>query len=161
MIDRVATEPTHDRTLYFASAPSFAAWPATIDEPRRHFVVFLAADARGVPDDEITDLADKLLSQGAAYVSVWGPDCRRVHDAFDDALRRRLPDVDDALVMTTWHEEEELDSALWYAIVVACPQDAFLETCGSLLAIVVGDGWSDHVRRRLADPVRLNADVAR
>ncbi len=160
MIERLGTDATQERGLYLARLLAVDEWPEEIGEPTPHFVVFLAMDARGVPDDEIARLADKLLRQGAAYVCAWGPDCQRVHDLFDAAISELFPLDEDALVMTTWHADEELDQALWFALFSACPDDPFLETCGSLLAIVVGnDGWAAHVERRLADPAGLNADV--
>ena len=160
MIERLGTDPSQQRALYLAQLADAGEWPDEQVEPDAHFVAFLAMDARRVPDEQIARLADALLGQGAAYVCAWGPDCQRVHDVFDAAIRERFPGEDEALVMTTWHADDELDQALWFAMFSACPDDPFVETCGSLLAIVVGnDEWADQVRRRLADPAGLNADV--
>ena len=160
MIERIDSDGTQERALYLARLGDAGDWPDRLDEPGAHFVVFLAMDARQVPDAAIARLAGALLAQGAAYVCAWGPDCQRVHDLFDAAVGERFPDEDAALVMTTWHADDDLDQALWFAMFSACPDDEFIETCGSLVAIVVGnDEWADQVRRRLGDPASLNADV--
>lgn len=160
MIERIGSDGTQERALYLARLGDVGEWPADLAEPGAHFVVFLAMDARPVREAAILRLAGALLEQGAAYVCTWGPDCERVHDLFDVAVGERFPDEDAALVMTTWHADDDLDQALWFAMFSACPDDEFIETCGSLVAIVVGnDEWAEHVRRRLADPAGLNADV--
>jgi hypothetical protein len=64
-------------------------------------------------------------------------------------------------VTTTWHADDTLDEALWFALFAACPKDELLDLGGSVLALVVGrDDWAEHVRRRLSDPGALHNDVA-
>jgi hypothetical protein len=40
--------------------------------------------------------------------------------------------------MTTWHPEEPLKDATWFAANAAVPDEAYLEASGALVAIVVG-----------------------
>jgi hypothetical protein len=64
--------------------------------------------------------------------------------------------------MTTWHADESLAEALWFALFAACPTDRYIETCASVLAIVAGPSeWADQIRQRFEDPRGLTADVAR
>jgi hypothetical protein len=84
-----------------------------------------------------------------------------VHDIFDEALAGPTPEDDEDLVTTTWHADDTLDEALWFAVFVACPHDPYIPTCGSVLAVVVAnDEWAEQARRRLADPRALLHDVA-
>ncbi len=105
------------------------------------------------------DTADYLLDRGLAYFCAWGPESERVHDLVDWAIERREldgldypPAIGDLryLVMTTWHEEETLDDALSYLLVLAHPEVAYGATCKSRLAISVGSAaWASQIETRL------------
>jgi hypothetical protein len=43
------------------------------------------------------------------------------------------------VIMTTWHEKDSLDEALWFFLTTAWPDDAYSDNCKSSLAIVVGN----------------------
>jgi hypothetical protein len=62
----------------FASAPNDLSFPMAIHS--KHCVVLLAMDARSMSVDEISNIADWALDQGAVYLYACGPDCERVHD---------------------------------------------------------------------------------
>jgi hypothetical protein len=151
VIELIGAETVHERALYVGEVPSLDEWPDRIEEPKPHFAAFVAADAALLSDDALRSFARRLLPQGAVYVSTWGPDCERLHDAFDAEQADSTP-----LVMTTWHAHETLDEALWFALFASVPDDAYFETCDSDLAIVVGDPkWAAHVRGRLGNPAAL------
>ena len=57
--------------------------------------------------------------------------------------------------MTTWHEDDTLDEALWYAVFNTYIDEHDLS---SVLA-VVAPPYAEQVERRLADSVGLNRDV--
>jgi hypothetical protein len=98
----------------FASGPD--DFSSSIAIQGKHWVLFLAMDARPMSTNEISDIANWALDQGAVYVCVWGPDCERVHDIIDEVLVDRNPDAtDEDVIMTTWHDDEALNEALWFA----------------------------------------------
>jgi hypothetical protein len=73
-----------------------------------------------------------------------------VHDIFDGERGRRV-ETDEAFVVTTWHDKEDLDDALWDA-VYAVPTDDYIDTCRAVLAIVVdGADWSERVEHAFTD----------
>jgi hypothetical protein len=64
------------------------------------------------------DTARWLVASGVRYALAWGRDCEAWHDAIDDAHLEafdygEVPD--DRLVMTTWHEDEDLEDVFWFA----------------------------------------------
>jgi hypothetical protein len=156
----VGRSSTPDRDLYLAQIQDVVEWPHRIEEPKPHFVVFLAMDATVVPDERISSFATRLLEQGMAYVCAWGPGCARVHNVFDLADIDRDAWAEDKHVMSTWHDDEDLDEALWFAVFSAWPADAYGESCRSVLAIVVGHPeWAEHVEGRFADADRFNDEI--
>ena len=144
--------------LYLARMSDPEEWPAQLDESIRPFVAFTALDARRLSDEKLESFARTLLDPGCVYACAWGPEAGRVETAFDvvavDAALEGRPYVDD-VVMTTSHDDESLDSALWFALFAAFPPD--LEA-RAILAIT-DDEWYDQIERRLADTDQLDADV--
>ena len=147
-----------DRSLYFAVVRNVDEWPERLVAPQAHFGVLLVMDASAVQDERLSALARKLLDQGMAYFCGWGPGCSRVHDVVDmEIVQRDLPESAD--VMTTWHENEDLDDALWFA-AFAAPADDYTETCRAVLAIVVDQPeWSARVEADLRNFEAFNDRV--
>ena len=71
----------------------------------------------------------------------WGPGCDRVHHLFDIAFAgdgsRDLEE--DGVLMTTSHEGESLDEALWFFVTTAHPDKAYAPECLNWLAVTIGD----------------------
>ena len=65
----------------------------------------------------------------------------RVHDVLDevDDARRPFQTLHDH-IMTTWHDQESLDDALFAFAHAAVPAEEYVESCTAWLAVVVGDG---------------------
>jgi hypothetical protein len=121
----------------------------------KHCVLFLAMDARTMSINEISHIANWALAQGAVYLCAWGSDCERVHDIIDEVVCNRNPDVtDEDVIMTTWHEDEALDEALWFAVNSAFPTGAYSETCKTLVAVAVGsEDWGNEIAKKLSESV--------
>jgi hypothetical protein len=151
VIELVGVEPVNERALYVSQVPALGDWPEAIEEPPPHFAAFVAADTTGLAEGDLHVFAGLLLGQGAVHVSAWGPGCERLHDAFDAVLGDTRPRVE-----TTWHADDTLDEALWFALFASIPDDAYVETTDSVLAIVVGEPqWAAHVRGRVGNPDAL------
>src|SRR5690242_18095729 len=59
-----------------------------------------------------------LVESGCLYAVTWGLDCEAWHDSVDAANLREFEygDIpDDRFVMTTWHSNEPLSEAYWFA----------------------------------------------
>jgi hypothetical protein len=94
----------------------------------------------------MVDFATALIRSGARYVCCWGPDCERLHDCFDEAegALSGWDASDGSHVMTTWHDDEPLEEALWFALNAAIPTpDETAATTQAVLAVSVANhDWS-------------------
>jgi hypothetical protein len=107
-------------------------------------------DATRLQDDCIRAVARTLIDGGLASLSVWGPDCSRVHDQLD--LERDPDEADDRTVMTTWHDDEPLSQAVWYFDYCAFVDTQFEHDCTDWVAISVGnEDWEREIRRSLME----------
>lgn len=121
IVNLVFSEPDDDgkeRHLYVSSVESVDEFPDVLGAdgwpvaPHDGFALLVAGDLSGVGAAVIGDMARWCIEHGLFAVSVWGEDCERVHDIFDEV------DVDlgaaDAqpVVMTAWHAHESLPEAI-------------------------------------------------
>lgn len=112
--------------------------------PPGHWCVLLAMDATNVSVDDISGVLVRLLDAGMVYLCTWGPDCERVHDICDEDLvmqeidgkRPEASDTDH--VMTTWHSDEPLADAAWFAVHTAKPAEDYEATFAGTIAMLVG-----------------------
>jgi len=155
----ISSEP--DRQLFVVEVTTLADLPSVFGLPSEHFVCFMACDATAIQDQLIAAAARRLVLAGGVYFCAWGPGCERVHDIVDTVALEHLPTEDESnLIMTTWHSDDSLDSALWFSVFTAEPADAYAGSCQAMLAIVVGNSiWAEQVRRRLGDPERFTSEV--
>jgi hypothetical protein len=70
------------------------------------------------------------VATGCMYFLAWGDDCSVWHDCVDAAnlAAHDFGDIpDDALVMTTWHQNEPLEEAMWFSHHCASHPDVELQ----------------------------------
>ena len=158
------------RDLYLSVAPDLKSWSPDLTVLPGAFVALLALDADAEDDETLEALASRLMAAGCHYVCAWGPGCKRVHDTVDLIWNRENPDPptlpkrssvypsyawDEAFVMTTAHDREPLDEALWFAVFNTYVDEHELS---SVLALV-SPPYAEHVERRFADSELLDRDV--
>lgn len=71
-----------------------------------------------VSDEWRNSTARWLVAAGCLYAVAWGTECEKWHDAVDWAVLETFDygDIpDDKFVITTWHADEPLSEALWFA----------------------------------------------
>jgi len=142
----------NEKNFYLHSLGHLVDLPMDLAVVGNQFGLFIAMDAREFSDLELRRLASHCLDQGAAYVSVWGPDCERLHDIFDLCIIAAAPQatVDD-VICTTWHAKESLDEALQFVRIMAEPARAYEFTCHSWLILVVGSvEWTEEITESLS-----------
>src|SRR5215210_1984284 len=123
----------HGRQLLLTTLTDSWQWA---DPMLDRFVLFTGADATSASDTQIASYAQASVASGCAYVCCWGPDCERVHDAFDRAAA-------DQTVFSTWHSAERLAEAMYFR---GLPDASRFRRSG---------------RRRRGGPFRCAAAVAR
>ncbi len=149
-VKRHGINPGPECPLFSESLPDFAALEHVV-LPSTHTVLFIAADASGVHNDTIARVAERMLASGLIWVCVWGPDCERVHDIFDEVHVGDGATEPSFTLMSTWHDDEPLEEALWFFTASAFPLDTEIETT-SYLAVTVGStDWAATVEHALSD----------
>jgi len=150
-----------ERQLYFLELPDLSALSASLHLSSRYFNMLLACDARHIPGDVVAEAAASLIGQGLVYICSWGADCARVESVFDEVIVERNPgETERSVIMSTQHDEESLDEALWYLLHVAFPAGDYEEHCkAEVVAVVDNKEWAAQIRARLADRDALSRDV--
>jgi hypothetical protein len=153
------------RAIYSIAAdyPAELARGLPIKEDER-FVLFLAWDATRVSDHALMALALDLVRMGLSYIVAWGPDCERVHDIFDDADILENPQANEAeteiFIISTWHDHESLEQALWFALNCAFPVSAYESaTVATVAASLANADWAESIRAYLEDPKALDTAI--
>jgi len=86
-----------------------------------------------------------LILHGLAYMRAWGSECSLLDSLFDEASVMLEVDEgikicrsDEDVIMTTWHENESLDSAIDYFLRKTEPTKMFNSECNSSIILQVG-----------------------
>lgn len=108
-----------------------------IDIGSKHFACFLAWDAHEASVEHVSLLIESLLRRGASYFVCWGQDCERVHDIVDEIAAHAEHVPPDTIIMTTWHEGESLEEALWFFLVNSHPDEHYEPSTRAGLVVVV------------------------
>jgi hypothetical protein len=119
--------------------------------PSAQTVLLIVADSREVPVEVIACAAERLLAAGLIYVCVWGPDCERVHDIFDEVHIGDGTVAPEIEWMSTWHDDEPLEEAIWFFSNGASPPDGEMDGVSYLAVTIGNDAWADTVERALSD----------
>jgi hypothetical protein len=84
--------------------------PVSVDAG--NYVLVIASEKPAVAMSIKT--ARAWVDAGASYICAWGPDCEQVEESFDHASF--LPEYGKELeLMTTAHQDEPIEEALWFA----------------------------------------------
>jgi hypothetical protein len=162
-LEKIGFDKVSERSLFLLSAerPVDLA-DIQIMTGSRYFVAFIAWDSCNASASEMASLARMLLDAGCVYFCCWGPGCERIHDVIDEEYARDGLSVesDDSTIMTTWHNNESLEEAIWFPLDVAFPDDRFFEECRSVVAVCIGSrSWATQITTALKNPRALVARV--
>ena len=153
-IERVGRDDVSQRDLFVLNAATVTDVPSRFSLSSKSFVCLLVWDALTATVDEISSVARKLLDGGAVYIAIWGQDCSRVHDIIDEEFVGPNPTgAESPVVITTWHEREELADAIRFVLVAAVPDDGFQADCACTLAIAIGSSTAAvQIRKAFESP---------
>ena len=87
-----------------------------------------------------------------------------MHDVFDDADIAENPESNtpetDTVIMSTWHDDESLEQALWFALYSAYPAVPYeSKTTSTVAAVVANEPWTQAVEAYLGDLSSLDKVV--
>jgi len=147
MVKCLGVDPAIKKWICTLSVTNPLDIPDDLDLPSRYYCLFVAIDANSFKIEDIGFFAEKMLLQGAVYICSWGPGCEMVHDCFDDVVvRDNLGVSDQTVILTTWHENESIDDAVWFTARVAEPAGAYAKDSQTVLYVVIGNqSWVEKV----------------
>ena len=149
--------PNTKAEVFAIHATSLSEASSQITSPTKFFTVLIACDSDQLPEKELSDFAKSLLEKGAVYVCVWGKGCSRFHDIIDlvgvdmKISGSPCPAQRDGVLMTTWHEKDPLDEALWFLLSCAWPTDDKLTSCSTIAITIGNQSWANEVNNHLED----------
>jgi hypothetical protein len=132
--------------------------------PRRskYFTLLMAWNVPEIEHDKLMALFQPLVDRGLAYFCSWGNRCEEVHDAVDACVTAREQAIgpDDYVLMTTWHDDEPLEEALWFFNICAIPAEDHVLSNFDRFAVAVGNpGWAVEIERLLAQTEEKQLDT--
>lgn len=142
-----------DRRAFVAYAADFTGLFAPTKWPDGHFVLLVLADVSTWPDAHFAEWAEGVLRAGAVYVCCWGPGADRLEERIDEAAQEieRRAGLHLPVIMTSQHESETMDEALWFAANATWPAEEYEDTCDALVVVAVGDpAWQERAVEYLA-----------
>jgi hypothetical protein len=146
-MEELGVDQVHGRTIRLFELSDWT-WDEEAS-PSPPFTLLIAADASREDIPAILGFASAAIASGCRYVCTWGEDCELVHDLFDEESLESSH-----FVMSTWHERDPLYEAVYFALVLAVPEDA-AEAAESPVVLAVADRWLPEVRRLVADQDEL------
>lgn len=132
-------------------------WPTALNQPRKRFRLFVAADVTGLSANALADFARSALRSGMVLFCAWGHGCEKFHDIVDEVIaddyageRNFAGSTAKDTVMTTWHDDETIEEALHYFITLALPTEGLMPNSSYRMAICVGNSaWAAKAKQTL------------
>lgn len=143
-MEHMGTDGIHGRELLLTTLTDWRWADPKLDR----FVLFTGADATSASDTQIAGYAQAGVASGCAYVCCWGPDCERVHDAFDRAAA-------DQTVYSIWHSDESLAEAMYFAAFLTHLDPDEVEGGAVAVRFAVQPPWHAEARALLANQDEL------
>jgi hypothetical protein len=119
------------------------------------FTLLLAWDAPTEDQTQLRGIMQPLVDRGLVYFCAWGQGCQAVHDAVDmcDIERENHAAKPELFIMTTWHDDEPLEDAVWFFKELALPDETHGVPSFDRFAVAVGNlEWADTITRALLKP---------
>ena len=158
--------PSTGLQVFALHAESLREAVAKLSLPTQSFIALIACDSAQLAVDEIGEFAIGLMEQGAIYICCWGKGCERFHDIIDEIWVVREMDgkygavAKDSTLMTTWHNDESLDEALWFLLSCARSPDDKMESCSTIVITIRNESWESNVVSRLENMEQFQNEIS-
>ena len=152
--------------VFSLHAASLKEASAELVLPTKYLTALIVCDSDQLSVGEISDLAKALLEKGAVYLCFWGKGCKRFHDIVDeieaeaDTFGKSCPARHNGTLMTTWHEKESLDEALWFLLSCAWPLDDEIESCSTVVITIGNKLWANAIASRLENMEQFRKEIS-
>jgi hypothetical protein len=123
------------------AADSVQALPGLFPFRFSYFTLLLAWNPYVLTREQMVHLFQPLADRGLAYFCAWGNRCEEVHDAVDQCVIPREAQGGPLkyMTMTTWHEHEPLEDAVWFFQNLAIPSEAHVFADFERYAVAIGN----------------------
>jgi hypothetical protein len=119
----------------------------------KYFTLLLAWNAPEVEQENLINMFQPLVDHGLTYFCAWGRRCSEVHDAVDLCAVNKEQAIGpaDYQLITTWHDDEPLEEALWFFKMCAIPSEDHVFAGFDRFVVSVGNPeWADEMKRTFA-----------
>lgn len=108
---------------------------------------------KNVTIDDISLVADSLISSGCLYVVCTGKDCETWHDTIDEiSVMKNVEEGETKLIMTSWHENDSIEEVIWFWLNLTDFDNITFE---NYLALVVGE--SKEIENEIQQAIKENS----
>lgn len=146
--------------LYLLEIPSASSLPRQMELPSKYFICFIVGNFSQDSDEVISQVARKLLLNGAVGFCTFGDDCERFHDLIDEQVMKLENDSDEKIIPTTWHASEPFEDALWYFLHTTIPSEAYVAKCNCWVLVSIGNhAFKAEIREAFQDPEKFMKKV--
>ena len=162
----IGKNPSTGLEVFALHAESLPAAAAKLSPSTRRFTALIACDSDQLAVEEIGEFAVGLMEQGGIYVCCWGNGCERFHYIIDKIWVAREMDgkcgavTNNSTLMTTWHNDESLDEALWFLLSCAWPLDDEMESCSTIAITIGNESWENNVVNRLENMEQFQNEIS-
>lgn len=144
MIRTLLERKQHGRRYRVLHASSVSDLTAPIEgvDQQHPFVSLFVAPSWETEKQNWVEATKNLLEQGLCYCCTWADgSAEGLHDLVDDiTVDLKMYENDpECVVMTTWHDDEDLPQAAWFFVHCAFPSGTSETLCHDWIAIAVGD----------------------
>ncbi len=141
--------------LYLLEIPSASSLPLQMELPSKYFICFIVGNFSQDSDEVLSQVARKLLLNGAVEFCTFGDDCERFHDLIDEQVYvMKLENGSlEKVIMTSWHSSEPFEDALWYFLHATIPSEAYADECKCWVLVSIGNhAFKTEIREAFQDP---------
>lgn len=125
--------------------------------PSPNAILLVAANFESISRKELADSASELIASGTAYFCAWGEGCAKAETIWDTAAARADSKKSFGYhSVTTSHEYETLEEAVWYALNCAFVDDHIIESCSVVLISIDHPEWQNTIDNIREDPAGFN-----
>jgi hypothetical protein len=147
--------------LYLLEIPSASSLPRQIELPSKYFICFIVGNVNRDSDEVLSQVARKLLLNGAVEFCTFGDDCERLHDLIDEQVRvMKLEYSDETIILTSWHSSWLFEDALWYFLYTTIPSEEYAAECNCWVLVSIGNhAFKAEIREAFQDPENFDKTV--